>query len=126
MSIAMPPRDQIRASFGSAPEGSLRLIHLDDSGGILLEAAIAEGADGADELLARYVATLIRDVDPPGAAVVVTRRCGRPSSSDRLLWDMIAARLPGLNVDFVVAGADRCWSAQTDDRRSPARKSARP
>jgi hypothetical protein len=124
MSIAMPPLDQIRASFGAAPEGSLRLLHLDDRGGVLLEAAIQEGAGEVDELLGRYVATLICDVDPPGAAIVVTRRTGRPTGSDRQLWDTIRARLPGRSIDFVVAGPDRCWSALSDDRRRTARRSA--
>jgi hypothetical protein len=124
MPIAMPPLDEIRAAFGAAPDGSLRLLHLDERGGVLLEATIQEGAGDVDELLARYLAALICDVDPPGAAVIVTRRNGRPTSSDRLLWDTIRARLPGRAVDFVVAGADRCWSALRDDRRGVARKSA--
>jgi hypothetical protein len=124
MSIAMPPLDEIRAAFGAAPDGSLRLLHLDEQGGVLLEATIQEGAGDVDELLARYVATLICDVDPPGAAVVVTRRSGRPTGSDRQLWDTVRARLPGRNIDFVVAGADRCWSALSDDRRGATRRSA--
>jgi len=124
MSIAMPPLDEICASFGAAPEGSLRLLHLDERGGVLLEATIQEGASEVDELLGRYVAALICDVDPPGAAIVVTRCSGRPTGSDRQLWDTIRAQLPSRNIDFLVAGTDRCWSALNDDRRGAARRSA--
>lgn len=124
MSFAMPPREMIRTAFGGGPDGALRLLHLDAKGEVLLEVTIAEGAGEVDELLAGYVATLICDVDPPAAAVVVTRHSGRPTTSDRLLWDTIRARLPGRSVEFLVAGPERCWSALSDDRRRAARRSA--
>jgi hypothetical protein len=103
----MPTLDALRARLAPTdPEGALRIVHLDDSGGILHVTPVAEGAHSADQLFARYLAGLVTDVGAAAALIVISRSDGRPLRTDRALWQAVSERVaaaPTQLLDLVIA-----------------------
>jgi DNA repair protein RadC len=123
-----PAPDALRAQLSALDmEGALRILHLSATGAIVHVTPVAEGAHSAEVLFARYLAELVAGVGSAAAVLVVHRREGRPSRTDKALWLAVHERLATASttlLDLIVLGADRHWSAVSDARRSAARKSA--
>jgi hypothetical protein len=131
-----PTLAAIRRSCGDDdPDGQVRLLFLRDRGRIGLVQTAQETADNADQFLTRYLAGMITDVAAPAVLVTVRRSDGRPTTSDRQLWNMLVEHLgsnPSELVDLVTLSPDRAWSVRrgaplkAPRRRRAGSKSASP
>jgi DNA repair protein RadC len=95
-------------------DGSLVAVFVGPGDQVVLRVALNEGTTHVDELFLRHLVMLTADVGVPSVAFVISRRDGRPTRIDRLLWRELTRRLAASGtelLDVVVVGEESYWSA---------------
>lgn len=106
-------------------EGLIRLLFVRDASRIGLVQTASETADNADQFLAFYLAEMITDVSAPYVVVAINRASGRPTHSDRQLWNLLVDRLaPSTTtiLDLITIGPKRAWSSRRQRPLEPPRR----
>jgi hypothetical protein len=121
MTRLLATHDAIRHELDSRsqPEGGLLGVFLDATGRIVLCVEIGEGTRDVDELFLRHVISIVEDIDVAAVVFAVSRRLGRPTRVDKLLWRELAERVTTTSsrlLDVVVVGEHQMWSAATGRR----------
>jgi hypothetical protein len=95
-------------------DGAITVTFLNAKNEPVLSTVLEESADEADEFLARYLVSMVRDVGTAGALISIARPNGRPTGADRLLWSLIEP-LPGSAAvtDLVVTGEEKSCSLRS-------------
>jgi hypothetical protein len=111
----MPTLAAIRRTCLDEPshEGQIRLLFVREGARICLVQTASETAKNADQFLARYLADMITDVAAPSVVVTISRDNGRPTHSDRQLWQLLFDLLtPSATtiLDLVTVGRTQAWS----------------